>query len=162
MHDLLEKYFNGETNLDEERTLKNYFNDSNISPEFEKYRPLFVFLKKEKTVEMPAQKSVLLKAVSGGQKSVWRRYYSFAVAAAMVGAFAIGAFLYQQNMQFERARIAQEKLHNDTFDTPEKAMQEIKAALALVSRKMNKGEKNAAKGLQKVEKLHLFNNNTKN
>jgi hypothetical protein len=162
MHELIEKYFNGETNLDEERTLKNYFNGSNVAPEFEKYRSLFVFLKNEKTVEMPAQKSVILKAISGGKKSVLRRYYSIAVAAAMIGAFAVGAFLYQQNMQFEKARIAQEKLHKDTFEDPEKAMQEIKAALALVSRKMNKGQKNAAKGLQKVENLHIFNKNRKN
>ena len=77
----------------------------------------------------------------------------------MLGTFAAGAFLYQKNMLEERARIADAKLHSDTYDTPEKAMAEIKAALSLVSRKMNKGKSEAAKGLQKVDKLKIFKKN---
>ena len=155
---LLEKYFNGDTSIDEERQLKQYFSQQPIDPDLAHLKPLFAFLKKEKTVEMPEQEAVNLRPIAGGKKTGWRRFYSLAVAAAMLATFAVGGFLYQKNMAEERERIAYEKLHTDTYEDPEKAMAEIKNALALVSRKMNKGKKEAAKGLKKVEKLDIFKN----
>ena len=153
---LLEKYFNGDTSIDDERQLKQYFSQQTVEPDLAHLKPLFVFLKNEKSVAMPERQGVHLRPVSGGKKTGWRRFYSMAVAAAMLATFAIGGFLYQKNMEAERARIAYEKLHTDTYDSPEKAMEEIKAALALVSRKMNKGKREAAKGLNKVDKLDIF------
>ena len=155
---LLEKYFQGDTSLEEENELKQYFSEHKIDPDLAHLKPLFVFFKNEKLVKMPEQQAVNLRPIAGGKKTGWRRFYSLAVAAAMLAAFAVGGFLYQKNMAEERARIAYEKLHKDSFEDPEKAMAEIQKALALVSRKMNKGKKEAAKGLQKVEKLEIFKN----
>ena len=153
---LLEKYFDGETEIHEERLLKNYFNGPRIDDRVAIYRPMFQFFETEKSVQLPVQRTpygdnqgVKLKSIRGT-----RRFWSMAAAAAMVFAFAAGGWLYQQNMAAERTRIAHEKLYNDTFEgNPEQAMAEIKAALALVSRKMDKGEKKAAKGLRKISTL---------
>ncbi len=153
---LLEKYFQGDTSLDEENELKQHFSQHAIDPDLGHWKPLFIYLKSEKGVEMPALKAVQLRPILGGKRTGWRKFYALAVAAAMLAAFAIGGFLYQKNMAKEKARIAYEKLHTDTFDDPEKAMAEIQKALSLVSRKMNKGKNEAAKGLKKVEKLDIF------
>ena len=155
---LLEKYFNGDSSIDEERQLKQYFSQPQIDLDLVHLKPLFVFLKNEKSVQMPEQKTVTLRPIPGGAKFGWKRIYSIAVAAAMLTAFGLGAFLYQKNMAAERERLAIEILNKDTYDDPEKAMAEIKSALALVSRKMNKGKKEAAKGLNKVDKLNIFKN----
>lgn len=146
---LLEKYFDGETEIHEERLLKSYFNGPRIDDRLAIYRPMFQFFETEKSVQLPENQGVKLKTVRGG-----RRFWSVAAAAAMVFAFAAGGWLYQRNMAAERTRIAHEKLWKDTFEgNPEQAMAEIKAALALVSRKMDKGEKQAAKGLRKISTL---------
>lgn len=147
--ELLEKYFDGETEIHEERLLKTYFNGPRIDDRLAIYRPMFQFFETEKQIQLPENQGVKLKSVRGG-----RRFWSVAAAAAMVFAFAAGGWIWQQNMAAERARIAHEKLYKDTFeDDPEKAIAEIKAALALVSRKMSKGTKNASKGLEKVSTL---------
>lgn len=162
--ELLEKYFDGETEIHEERLLKDYFNGPRIDDRLTVYRTMFQFFETQKEVQMPAMvalagnpQSAKLITLRGGKLITLRggrRFWSVAAAAAMVLAFAAGGWLYQRNMAIERTRIAHEKLYNDTFEgNPEQAMAEIKAALALVSRKMNKGEKKAAKGLQKISTL---------
>ncbi|MFA5849061.1 MAG: hypothetical protein WC833_04200 [Bacteroidales bacterium] len=50
---LLDRYFNGETTLQEEETLRNYFSRSDIDPEFKQYSPLFNYFSQEKN-EMDA------------------------------------------------------------------------------------------------------------
>ena len=44
----------------------------------------------------------------------------------------------------------------DTYEDPEKALEEIKAVLALVSNKINKGKKEIGKGLQEVEAVDIL------
>lgn len=44
---LLERYFNGETTLEEEATLRAYFLGNNVDEELEAYKPLFVYYEEE-------------------------------------------------------------------------------------------------------------------
>ena len=41
---LLEKYFEGETSIDEEQALKDYFNSENVAPHLEMHKPLLQLL----------------------------------------------------------------------------------------------------------------------
>jgi hypothetical protein len=46
---LIEKYFQGETTLKEEKQLKIFFQQEDIAPEWKIYQPLFNFLEVEKS-----------------------------------------------------------------------------------------------------------------
>jgi hypothetical protein len=49
--ELLEKYFDGTTNIDEERLLHQYFNGENVCQTLKVYIPLFMFFDNERKVE---------------------------------------------------------------------------------------------------------------
>jgi len=49
--ELLKKYFDAETSLDEEKTLRNYFLSSSVKPEHLKYKSLFEVFASEKMIK---------------------------------------------------------------------------------------------------------------
>jgi len=59
--ELLERYFDGATSLDEERELQRYFAESDIPDSLKIYRPMFAFFDEERAVQPPAQKPVIRK-----------------------------------------------------------------------------------------------------
>jgi hypothetical protein len=142
---ILEKYWAGETSIEEERHLKAYFAKGNVDERFRYAIPFFQTLREERAVQMTALVTPMRASSS------WRRW---AAAAALVGAMAIAGW---HAIGEHRTQIAaQAKLNTDTYEDPEKAAAEIKAALALVSSKINKGKKQMKKGLQKIDKADKF------
>jgi hypothetical protein len=146
---LLEKYWEGETSLDEERLLKAYFAGSEVETQFLYAAPFFKAIRAEQALRLPAHRVALLKP----QRPVW---YRWAVAASVAGALALGGWWMAQQRLEQQRLAALEKLNTDTYEDPEKAAEEIKAALALVSSKMRKGKREAAKGLKKMETIDKF------
>ena len=151
---LVNKYFAGETSLQEEETLKAYFNSDAVDVSLKSYQPLFQFLKKEKEIEsskafvVPNSKEAThsrLRFVRGGL--FWR-------AAAAVLVIGVGSFFLLKQFkikdnhsiaQNERIKIFDEK------DDPELALETVKFALMKVSKKMKKGETQTTEGLLKVK-----------
>jgi len=148
---LLEKYWEGETTLEEERALKSYFSGNNIEKRFQYAAPLFQALHEEKSVAMstpPLPLKVIKKPMQ------WTRW---AAAAALVGVLSIAGWraIKQHQQEMEIAAI-EKKLNTDTFEDPEQAAAEIKAALAFVSSKLNKGKRQMHKGLKKMEQIDKY------
>ena len=56
IQDLLQRYFDGATSLDEERELQRFFTGGNIPDALMAYKPLFAYFAEERAVEPPAQK----------------------------------------------------------------------------------------------------------
>ena len=56
IHELLRRYFDGATSLDEERELQQYFAGDAISDSLKAYQPMFAFLAEERAVEPPVHK----------------------------------------------------------------------------------------------------------
>ena len=56
MNDLLQRYFDGATTLDEERILKRYFAGSDIYESHRAYQPMFAFFAQEREVELTGLK----------------------------------------------------------------------------------------------------------
>jgi hypothetical protein len=149
---LLEKYWEAETSLSEEKALKTYFNGNDVDARLEEFRPYFAAVKAEKSIEMT--KSIHRTLLF--ERPKWIRY---AAAASIVFLLGFGSWWYvgyQTNQQKLYTDAKNAALQTDTFEDPEKAAAEVMAALKLVSRKLNKGKKAAAKGLNKIESVDKY------
>ena len=154
---LLEKYWEGETTLDEERALKAYFAQAQIDEKWRDTAPFFRALRDEQALERTTGQTQTKAPL---RPSFVRLPMQWAAAAALVGLMATAAwwtFQARQARQLLEQRAAiQTKLNSDTFEDPKQAAEEIKAVLALVSSKMNKGKRKALKSLQKMEKVERY------
>lgn len=57
---LLEKYFDGQTSLKEEQTLRDYFSGKEIYPEHKIYTPIFAFFNEERKLIKPKKRKINL------------------------------------------------------------------------------------------------------
>ena len=57
IHELLQRYFDGATSLNEERELQRYFAEEDIPASLMAYQPMFAFFAEERAVEPPVQKT---------------------------------------------------------------------------------------------------------
>lgn len=188
---LLDRYWEGETTLEEERALKEYFNSGQVDHRLQAIAPLFQVLRQEKHLELPqAAKVVQMKPVVYSWKKM-------AVAASVALLLSAGAWWWSDREKIDpvaNGKTAVQESPNkpemqegqaatlaDSNDatpaaepqTPVKksvkkrkktnsapsdaetelAMEEIKAALALVSSKIRKGKQEAAKGTIHLETM---------
>ena len=122
---LLTKYFEGETTIQEEQELVHYFNCSKVDPSLTGYSSLFVYLSNEsqtrskQEIRLPKKKNNFLKWLS--------------VAATITVLVGLRSY-FIQNFQ---SRESSAEL--GTFDDPKVAMEETQKALSLLSANVNKG-----------------------
>lgn len=192
---LLEKYWEGDTSLEEERLLKAYFSAGQIDERLRQVAPLFAAIRQEQAVEW--QRNTVMK-VQAGPSVVWRRWA--AAAAAAVVLLAAGwwwlsqpvvpdqnlplagndtqvetpadlpkaeslpatpapTVALQASVQPAKPRSAKHRPEKATAEPAvsdaetEKALEEIKAALSLISSKLNKGKREATKNLHEIQTL---------
>lgn len=120
---LLEKYFEGETTLQEEKELKAYFSSNNVAPHLDMYVPMFTNFQKQKEIQF----TKALPLQPRKQNNVkW-----IGVAASVVVLF--GTLLYFNNQNTSKDL--------GTFSSPEEAFLETQKALHMVSLEVNKGVK---------------------
>ena len=123
IEEIIAKYFEGESTLEEERTLSEYFSGNNIAPHLVTYKPLFQFVEKEKNQQSDVQIS---KNITQKKSKPW-----LAIAAA-VCLFAVGTvWIYDAQVNSTPP--------DGAIDDPELAFEETKKALLLVSENLNKG-----------------------
>ncbi|MFL9844325.1 hypothetical protein [Flavobacterium rhizosphaerae] len=117
---LLERYFNAETTITEEKQLKQYFTSPGVAPHLEQYRPMFGYF--EHASQLKFEKTVPLKTKK--PKAVW-----LSVAASVVMLLGIVTwFNYQDNSN-----------ELGTYDDPEVAFRETQKALNMLSQNVNVG-----------------------
>ncbi len=119
---LLDKYFAGETSLQEEKQLKDYFSYSDIHPDFEEYAPLFRFFNDaggvqlsdnfdDKLMERLQSKNNLPKSVKTNKKEakIFRLNLKniSRIAAAIV--FVLAAFYFYEKPQVDNQQVAIEE-----------------------------------------------------
>jgi hypothetical protein len=125
IEELIEKYWNGETTLSEEKRVKDHFK---INPALSKESEYFRFLKKEQEVTFD-------KKVSKNSKKTWLS----AAATIAVGLITAALVLQESN--------------KDPFaiDDPEQALEETKRALMMIGLGLNEGQSYAME-LTKINK----------
>lgn len=116
---LLEKYENGETTLKEEQQLKDYFSQETVAPHLEVYKSMFSYFRVNQEEQFTKQLPLNTK------KSFNYKWLSVAaVAVLMVSIFFSNPFANDKVTITEADRADYEN---------------AKAALALVSKQLNKG-----------------------
>lgn len=127
IENILEKYFQGETTIAEEKELKEYFSSPNVAQHLEQYKPMFGYfsqVKQQKTTqEIPLQ--------TKKRNVAW-----LSIAASAVVLLGIGAF-YFATQKTTPPVVAQSEL--GTYDNPEEALAATQKALALLSNNVNVG-----------------------
>jgi hypothetical protein len=158
---LLDKYFEGETSLEEEALLETYFGQPDIATELQKYQPLFRYLEEEKTIDLTVdlEEKVIgqltdKENIDGGdiKKKHIKRWIApwFKIAAAillMIGGYTI----YLQQQRIEPVAPAIDKFAAYDAMTEQEAYERTKAALMLISNKLNKGTSQAKKSLSTIK-----------
>lgn len=120
---LLDAYFEGNTSLEEEKILMNYFNNNHVAEHLLQYKPIFVGLaaaRRETTNKIFVVKEK--KALKTPEK--WK----YAVAILLLLAFGIGGFYYSQPQMSAEEKEALAALENS------------KKAMIFLSENFNKGK----------------------
>lgn len=166
---LLEKYYSGESTLDEEIILREYFNSEAVDSDLHADKDIFLYQLEEdaKNQDMPDISDQLWNTLKGIDKKevsnvkIYRNLY-LRIAASVV--IIIGSYLLIQNEIFNKE---QEIQFSDTYDNPEIAYQQAKETLLYVSAMLNNGAdhlepiKKVSKGTEQLYKLSSFNNGLK-
>lgn len=157
--ELLDKYFEGETSLEEEALLEVYFGQSDIAEDLQKYQPLFQYLGEEKGIELSLgfEDRVMaqltneenMEVVKPKQITRWNIPWTKMAAAVLL---LIGSYtVYWQQQRVEPVAPTIDKFAAYDAMTEKEAYERTKAALMLISNKMNKGADKAKKSLSTIK-----------
>jgi len=128
IENLLEKYFQGETTIAEEKELREYFSSPNVAQHLEQYKSMFGYfsLAKEQksTYEIPLQ--------TKKRNVAW-----LSIAASAVILLGIGTYYFAREQSTTTAIASKTEL--GTYDDPEEALKATQKALALLSNNVNVG-----------------------
>lgn len=135
LNSLMEKYWNAETSIEEEKELKELVLASETD-EHEELKALFGHFEEKAEVELDDSfdHEILAMIETEPETKVvnfntyFKRYASMAAAVLVM---AISTVMFMQNQQNYTSE--------DTFETPEEAYAELKKQLLMVSNLMNKG-----------------------
>lgn len=153
---LLEKYWEGETSLEEERLLKEYYSSdkSELST-----NAIFSFFEKEKKIrfenEFANYKSKNYRSDKPDKKVIKLSFIrKLAVAASIVIIVGIGFllnnnFFTKSNSQLAKYEIKDQK---EARDLAEKA-------IAMLAVKYNEGEATVMKNIKNLDKINIVNSN---
>ena len=122
---LIEKYFQGETSIVEEKELRSYFSSQNVAPHLEQYKAMFGYFTQAKKQEFVKE----IPQITKKRNVMW-----LSVAASVVVLLGVATF-YMINTN--------EPVNNQnelgTYESPEIAFKETQKALALLSSNVNVG-----------------------
>ncbi len=94
---LLEKYFEGQTSLQEEQTLRNYFSQDNVDESLMEYKPMFEFFNEERAlIDETDHKKLLDHSQRSTGRKIWLSRLSIGVAASIILFFGVKMTFFNQ------------------------------------------------------------------
>ena len=140
IRDLLEKYWEGETSIEEEQALVLYFNQDVVDETLKQYVPLFQLIKHTSAIQPSLRLDQKLKDITIRNKEIKTtkrpfltlNHYSirWAIAASVLLLVGIIVWSTVQNK-------SSVDLYADTFSSPEEALEFIKETLEDLSYQVN-------------------------
>lgn len=128
---LIEKYWEGNTSLEEEKLIQEFFAKGNLPGHLEVYADLFAA--NEFALHPELGKGFddhIMHRIKEDQKSTSWNVFKMAAIGLILIITSISVFQVDSKKQ----------LADDTFNTPEAALAETKKVFAMISEAMNKGE----------------------
>jgi len=148
---LLEKYWNGDTSVEEEQQLQHFFSEEEVPEHLEGVATLFRTFSTDRQFKQldEAFDEALIRKIEKSEKAFpWRNWLSIAAAIALL----IVSALWVKDilpMQAQQPTAEIQLIEEDTYEDPRLAYEQTREALLLISSMMNKGT-------QQVEKLEKF------
>ena len=167
---ILEKYWNAETNLQEEKILSEYFSGNSIAPKHTEYKALFFYYAKARSSTSTTDvESVLTTQTSANgnhqsdesqapKETNAKVFHIRKIAAAIAAIFVLGfAAVTVMNQSSEPSTQYKGKyVQLDEEAEAQEAYEITKQAFALLSKKMNKGSKTVNKSMKKAKNASIF------
>lgn len=144
---LLEKYWNCETSLEEEQLLRSYFNGPNVPEQLKDAADLFKFFEGERrralgdSFDHDVMRTVKKTERKAKVVSMVRWVQVARMAAGVLVVVVAGYFVRNEVIK---------STPEDTFSDPRQALEETKKALMLISKSFGKAK-------QGVGKINMFN-----
>lgn len=141
---LLEKYWNCETSLEEEQQLRDYFRSSDVSGSLKETSELFRYFEKQKYESFAGQgfDTELMKRIKAERpegKVVKLMFNVARIAAGLIVVVAATYFVRQEIRKSYPPEIA------DTYSDPKLAFEETKRALMMISKGFGKAQRETRK-----------------
>lgn len=121
IENLIEKYFEGETTIAEEKELQTYFSSEDVAQHLDQYKAMFGYFASAKEQKFEQKIPFLAKK----RNLAW-----LSIAASIVVLLGMFTF-YNYNMS--------QNQDLGTYDDPQKAFEETQKALNLLSKNVNVG-----------------------
>lgn len=154
IHSLLEKYWNCETSVQEEKELQTFFSDGDVPEEFRQYIPLFSYIRNEQSVTLSEDFSERLEnalEAEGKEKYITIRIFAplFRIAVSVLLIIGVGVSFYFISKQDNRPHFV------ETFEDPKAAMQQAAFALEKLSHALQKSETASVETIQFIDDLDI-------
>jgi hypothetical protein len=149
IEELLNKYWNCETSLEEEQELRTYFKGHEIPTQFQEAASLFRYFEasKKKSIDDRGFDTAVISRVNKPAKGkVIRLVYNTMRIAAGIGVLVVAVWFVRKEVRTPTADVPVE----DTYEDPKMAFEETKKALMMISKSFGQAE-------QQAQKIKIFN-----
>ena len=161
MKALIEKYFEGETSLEEEVLLRKYFSGGQVDEDLIAYQPMFQHFaaEREQVLADDFDEALFQKMEASELKVVQMRTWPRQLLRlAAVGAVLVTAMIFLQKSNNTQVRQASVDWSKYEITDEKLAYDETVKALKLLSSKLNKGSRKATEEVEKMEKVGKYFN----
>jgi hypothetical protein len=139
---LLDQFYQGETSLEEEKILQEYFSKARVPEELMPERDLFRSLEPSSDTELVPDglNRKILDVIDQQERKVirTRRISMFTLSGLAAGLLVVIALYTGYFSKGQPARLASHQM-TDTYEDPQDAYEEARRALTFVSAKLNTG-----------------------
>ena len=159
MNQLIEKYFEGNTSLEEEQTLKSYFNGTDVDERLAEYQPIFQYFTSQQQVTLDDQFDEKLMAMideNTGRRSILRPLNNWVVRIAAAIVLTLGVWWLIPTEPVTPAQASTIDWTQYEPETPEEALKILRTALARTSKELNEGASVAAGEVTKISEIGKF------
>jgi hypothetical protein len=139
----LEKYWAGDTSLEEESALRTFFSEKPIPAELRKYQPLFLW----KTKQLQIKGNMAIKNEFKKPLNIqWYSLLKIAASVLLVLTLGIGFYTHYQQEKY------MDRIFSETYSNPEDALQKTKNVIGKISSVLNLAKDKQAES-QEIDSL---------